>query len=124
MAFHVVIIVVVVGIDGGFEGVNLVASHVEHFDGGAAFHIIEVDVHLSVVGIGNNTYIGGETVKLVNVQERGLEVELAFITIAAIFRCGVEYDMLVLAFGHKNRTFTVIFAGGPPRGYGVELNGP
>ena len=67
--FHVVFVVITVRVDNGFEGINLVAGHVEHLDGSVAFHVLEVDVHLSVVGVRHDVDLGRRVAVFFNVKE-------------------------------------------------------
>ena len=98
--FHVVVVVVTIGANGSLEGVNLVAGHVEYLDGGSALHVLEVKVHLAIIGIGYNVDIDRNKSVLVNTQEGRLEVELYRFLTTTVFRHGSQRYIILIAVSH------------------------
>ena len=53
----------------GLEPVDEYAPHVVHLHLGFAFEMLEIELHLSVVGVGDDGEIGGRSVVVVNAIE-------------------------------------------------------
>jgi len=121
--FHGVVVGSVACADVGFESIDLVARHVEHLDGSAAFHVLKVDVHLSAVGVGHNVDLGWGEAVLVNIEERRLEVEGVRDAVAVVLDSGSKYHKVRVAVGHVNLALAIGLAV-EYLGHGAVFDGP
>ena len=81
---HSIVIAVAACSNVDFKSINRIASHVEHFDNGWALHVLKVNAHLSVVGVGQDVDLGLSHAILINVEERGLEVDSTLLSFTVI----------------------------------------